>query len=220
VPATEVTPSTQSSAVRPLTRLPCPPGASPFHIKGIAYRGVLRLLEARVPGGIDALGRELDDERIVPFLGQPFLASTWCDLLPMLPINVAMARLLGKPVEVLGREQGAEQARYDVEQVYRRLFDATTFDNIATLLGRFERQYYDFGDGVGELLAPGHVLFRRLGVPEFVVSWFAPMHAAYAEQILRMKGATFVESAVSPPTPAGTRDAFPVVDFETHLLWS
>ena len=46
------------------------------------------------------------------------------------------------------------------------------------------------------------------------------MHAAYAEQILRMKGATFVESTVSPPTPAGARDAFPVVDVETHILWS
>jgi hypothetical protein len=95
-----------------------------------------------------------------------------------------------------------------------------TFDNAATLLGRFERQYYDFGDGVGELIAPGHILFRRYGVPEFVVRWFAPMHSAYAEQILRMKGATFVESTATPPTPAGTRDSFPVVDFETHLLWS
>jgi hypothetical protein len=46
------------------------------------------------------------------------------------------------------------------------------------------------------------------------------MHSAYAEQILRMKGATFVESTANPPTPAGTRDSFPVVDFETHLLWS
>jgi hypothetical protein len=123
-------------------------------------------------------------------------------------------------VEVLGREQGAEQARYDVEQGYRRLFNAMTFDNVAVILARFERQYYDFGDGIGELVAPGHVVMRRLGAPEFVVSWFAPMHAAYAEQILRMKGATFVESRVSPPTPAGTRDAFPVVDIETHLLWS
>jgi hypothetical protein len=216
----EAAPSTQSSAVRPLTRLPCAPGTSPFHIKGIAYRGVMRLVELRVPGGLEALGRELDDERIVLFLRQPFLASTWCDLLPMLPINVALARLLEKPVEVLGREQGAEQARYDVEQVYRRLFDAMTFDNVGVILARFERQYYDFGDGIGELVAPGHVLMRRLGVPEFVLPWFAPMHAAYAEQILRMKGATFVESTVSPPTPAGTRDDLPVADLDTHLLWS
>ena len=86
----------------------------------------------------------------------------------MLPINVALARMLDKPLEVLGREQGAEQARYDVEQVYRRLFDALTFENVGTVLCRFERQYYDFGDGVGEMVAPGHLLFRRLGVPEFV----------------------------------------------------
>jgi serine/threonine protein kinase len=216
----DAAPSTQSSAVRPLTRLPFPPGTSPFHIKGIAYRGVMRLVERRVPGGLEALGRELDDERILPFLRQPFLASSWCDLLPMLPINVALARLLEKPVEVLGREQGAEQARYDVEQVYRRLFEAMTFDNVAVILARFERQYYDFGDGIGELIAPGHIVMRRLGAPEFVLPWFAPMHAAYAEQILRMKGATFVESTVSPPIPAGTRESLAVVDLDTHLLWS
>jgi serine/threonine protein kinase len=212
--------STQSSAVRPLTRLPCAPGTSPFHIKGIAYRGVIRLVERRVPGGLGALARELEDERIVPFLRQPFLASSWCDLLPMLPINVALARLLDKPVEVLGREQGAEQARYDVEQVYRRLFDAMTFENVGVILARFERQYYDFGDGIGEMIAPGHVLMRRTGVPEFILSWFAPMHAAYAEQILRMKGATFVESTVDTPVPAGTRSEIPVADIDTHLLWS
>jgi serine/threonine protein kinase len=216
----EASSSTQSSQVRSSTRLPCPPGASPFHIKGIAYRGLVRLIEQRLPGGIEGLAGELDDERILPFLRQPFLASTWCDLLPLLPINAALARVLDKPLEVLAREQGAEQARYDVAQVYRRLFEALTFDNVSTILARFERQYYDFGDGIGEPIAPGHVFFRRLGVPEFVIPWFAPMHAAYAEQMLRMKGATFVESTITPPTAAGVRDAFPVVDFGTHLLWS
>jgi serine/threonine protein kinase len=216
----ELGPSTQTSAVRPATKLPCAPGASPFHIKGLAYRGVLRFVEARLPGGLDALNGELDDERIVSFLRQPILAASWYDLLPLLPINVALARMLDKPLDVLGREQGAAQARFDVERLYRRLFDALNFDNVPVILARFERQYYDFGDGLGELVAPGHVRYRRLGVPEFVASWFVPMHTAYAEQMLRMKGATFVESTASAPAPAGTRETFPVVDFETHLLWS
>jgi serine/threonine protein kinase len=213
-------PSSQTSAVRISTQLPCKPGASPFHIKGIAYRGIVQLVERRVPGGLDALEAALDDERVVGFLRQRFLASSWYDILPLLPINAAIARLLDKPLEVLAREQGTHQARHDGEGVYRRLFEVMTFENVATLFGRFERQYYDFGDGVGEMVAPGHMLFRRLGVPEFIVRWFAPMHTAYAEQILRMKGATFVESSVETPHEAGKRDGFAIVDVDTHLLWS
>ena len=159
--------------------------------------------------------RELDDERVVGFLRQPFLASSWHDILPMMPINAAIARLLGKPLEVLGREQGTQQARHDAERVYRRLFDAMTLDNMAERMTRFERQYYDFGDSQAETPEPGHILLRRLGVPDFISRWYAPMHAAYAEQILlRLKGATFVESTVDAPTDAGKREGFLVVDID------
>jgi serine/threonine protein kinase len=212
--------STLSSAVRISTQLPCKPGASPFHIKGIAYRGIAQLIARVVPGGIDAVERELDDERVVGFLRQPFLASSWHDILPMMPINAAIARLLGTPLEVLGREQGTQQARHDAERVYRRLFDAMTLDNMAERMTRFERQYYDFGDSQAETPGPGHIVLRRLGVPDFISRWYAPMHAAYAEQILRSKGATFVESTVDAPKEAGKREGFLVVDIDTHLRWS
>jgi hypothetical protein len=128
--------------------------------------------------------------------------------------------MLSKPLEVLGREQGAQQARHDVELVYRRVFEAMTFDNVPTVLARFGRQYYDFGDCTGEQISPGHVVIQRLGLPEFVLRWFAPMHAAYAEQILRMKGATFVEAIPQTPRGAGTRAGVPLVDLGTDIFWS
>ena len=171
-------------------------------------------------GGIQGVEEELDDERIVPFLRQPFLAASWYDILPMMPINATVARLLGKPLDVLGREQGAQQARHDVEQVYRRLFDAMTFDNVPTLLARFGRQYYDFGDCRGEQVSPGHVIIVREGLPEMMLRWFSPMHAAYAEQILRMKGATFVEAIPQAPREAGARGGIPLVDLATDIFWS
>jgi hypothetical protein len=213
-------PTTQSSSVRSSLKLPCAPGASPFHIKGIAYRGLVQLIERRIPGGLAELEGHLHDERIAPFLSQPFLAASWYDIMPMLPVSAAISQVLGKPVEILGREQGAQQARYDVETVYRGLFDSLDFDNVATKLARFGRQYYDFGDCVGRVVSPGHVEVVRNGLPEFVLRWFGSMHAAYAEQILRMKGATFVEATVQPAIPAGVREGFPVVDLVTDMLWS
>jgi hypothetical protein len=138
----------------------------------------------------------------------------------MMPVNATIARLLGKPLDVLGREQGAQQARHDVEQVYKRLFEAMTFDNVPTLLARFGRQYYDFGECTGEQISPGHVVIVREGLPEMLLRWFAPMHAAYAEQILRMKGATFVEAIPQPANQAGTRGGVPLVDLGTDIFWS
>jgi len=219
-PSDAPVPTTQSSSVRSSMKLPCAPGTSPFHIKGIAYRGLLQLVERRVPGGLAELEGHLHDDRIAPFLTQPFLAASWYDILPMLPVSAAVAQVLGKPIETLGREQGAQQARHDVETVYRGLFDSLDFDNVAAKLARFGRQYYDFGDCVGTLVSPGHAEIQRLGLPEFVLRWFAPMHAAYAEQILRMKGATFVEATIQPPIAAGVRDGIPIVDLVTDLLWS
>src|SRR5262249_18435067 len=35
--------------------LPCAPGASPFRIKGLAYRGVMRAVAKLLPGGTDRL---------------------------------------------------------------------------------------------------------------------------------------------------------------------
>jgi hypothetical protein len=219
-PSDAPVPTTQSSSVRSSLKLPCPPGASPFHIKGIAYRGLVQLIERRIDGGLAALEGHLHDERIAPFLSQPFLAASWYDVMPMLPVSAAIAQVLGKPIEILASEQGAQQARHDVETVYRGLFESLDFDNVATKLTRFGRQYYDFGDCVGTLVSPGHAEIQRRGLPEFILRWFSPMDAAYGEQILRMKGATFVEAVVQPAIPAGVREGFPVMDLVTDMLWS
>jgi hypothetical protein len=219
-PAPQAPTATVSSAVRVSSQLPCAPGTSRFHIKGVAYRGLVQLVERRVEGGMPAVEREIEEPRVVAFLRQPFLAATWYDILPMMPINAGIARLLGKPVEVLGREQGAQQARYDVENVYRRVFEAMSFESAGAHLARLSRQYYDFGDCVGEHVAPGHIAVTRRGLPAYVLRWFAPMHAAYAEQVLRMKGATFVEATVQPPVDVGSSGGVPLVDLTTDVFWS
>jgi hypothetical protein len=104
--------------------------------------------------------------------------------------------------------------------VYLRLFERMSFENAHTQLARFGRQYYDFGDCIGEMVSPGHVKVTRLGLPEMMLRWFAPMHAAYAEQIVRMKGATFVEATVAEPVEGGTRNGVPLVDITTDIFWS
>ncbi len=199
--------------------LPCTPGSSRFHIKGLAYRGLVQLVERRVAGGLDALERELDDERVRAFVRQPFLAASRYDILPMLPLNATIARLLKKPLRDLGAQQGALQARHDVEQVYRSPFQSMNVDDPTPVLGRFGDLYYDFGECDAELLRPGHVLHHRRGLPEYVLPWFAPMHAAYIEELIRLKGVSFAEAVPRPPTAAGSQHGIRIVDLDTDVRW-
>ncbi|MGH7293541.1 MAG: serine/threonine-protein kinase [Polyangiaceae bacterium] len=199
--------------------LPCDPGMSTFHIKGIAYRGVVRLVEERVDRGLAGLDEELNDPAVSRFIRQPFLAASRYDVLPMLPVNVAVARLLGKSLEGLASEQGIAQARFDARYVYRRLFDEMTFETLPAYLGRYGAQYYEAGECSAEAVAPGHALLRRKRVPAYVLPWLQPIHCAYAEEVIRLKGARTVQSKARPPTDAPTHKGIRVVDLDVDLFW-
>ena len=203
------------SAVPPLPR---DPGKSRFHIKGLAYRGLKQVI-SHVPGGLDGFAQTLDDARLRAFLDQPFLAASRYDILPMLPLSAALASRTGKPLQVYATQQGAAQARHDVERVYRRSFEIMKVEDPVRSMNRFEMLYYDFGDCSGEVLGHGHVVQHRRGLPEYLLPWFAPMHAAYVEELFRMKGVAHVETVCRPATPAGTLHGLKIVDLDTDIRW-
>jgi hypothetical protein len=200
--------------------LPCPPGESPFRIKGIAYRGLLLLVEQRVAGGLDALCEVLDDERLVAFVRRPFLAATRYDILPMLPLNAGLAQLLGRPLPLLSRDTAIAQARYDARTVYRSMVEVRTLADLATRLPRFGIQYYDFGAFGGRDEGPGHVVVRRAGLPRYIVPWYAPMQAAYVEEIVRQLGAKRAEAVARREEPTGSERGFEICAFDTDVRFS
>jgi serine/threonine-protein kinase len=200
-------------------KLPCPPGTSTFYIKGLSYRGVVRFIESKLPGGFGALSEELGDPELVAFLRQPFLPTSRYDILPMLPINAGIARRLGKPLGALAAEQGMAQACHDVQYVYRRMFEAMTLDTIHSYVPRVGDQYFEFGEYTAEGLGPGHLLVHRRRLPEYVLPWFAPAHAAYLEEVVRWKGGGAVHATLRPPFAAATRRGLAMVDVDTEVRW-
>jgi hypothetical protein len=204
----------------PAPKLPCDPGSSTFHIKGIAYRGVLRLVERRVPGGLATVDEDLENAGISAFVRQAFLAASRYDILPMLPINVAIARVLGKSVEVIAEAQGIAQARYDVRHVYRRPFEEMTFDTLPAFLVRFASQYYETGELTAEAGGPGHVVLHRRRLPAYVLPWVSPIQAAYTEEVVRLKGGKSVTATPRAPVEAGTRRGVALVDLDVDLTWT
>lgn len=197
--------------------LPCPPGESPFRIKGIAYRGLLLLVEERVAGGLDAVCEAMNDERMAAFVRQPFLAATRYDILPMLPLNAALAELLGRPLGTFSRDTAIAQARYDARNVYRSMVEVRTLVDVATRLPRFGTQYYDFGSFSGRDEAPGHVVVRRTGLPRYVVPWYAPMQAGYIEELVRQLGAKRAEAVARREEPTGSERGLEICAFDTDV---
>jgi serine/threonine protein kinase len=217
-PDTE-TDTTLAGVPPPPPPLPSEPGASTLYVRGIAYRGVVRLVELKVPRGLVGLDEELADARIAKFVRRPFLPASRYDVLPMLPINVAIARILGKSLDRLAFQQGTAQARHDTRYAHKRFFDAMTLETIQAHLVRFYEQYYDNGETSAELVAPGHVLLHRRRLPAYVLPWLAPAHVAYAEELVRLKGARTVEASTRPPTGAGSRRGVEMVDLDVDLRW-
>jgi hypothetical protein len=199
--------------------VPFAPGTSTFYIKGIGYRGVAHFIDSKVPGGFTALARELDDPELVAFVRQPFLAASRYDVLPMLPINAAIARALGKPLATLAAEQGAAQASYDVQYVYRRLFESMTLETLHQYVPRLADTYFDSGECTAERVGPGHIVVHRRRLPEYVLPWFAPAQTAYLEEIARAKGASSVQGTLRPPLAAASKRGLAIVDLDTELRW-
>ncbi len=217
--ATEPDMDTWVGVPPPPPPLPTEPGMSTFHVKGVAYRGVVKFVEEKVPGGMAALDEELASPALSRFVRQPFLAASRYDVLPMLPINVHIARLLGKPLEALGLEQGIAQARYDAKYLYRRLFEEMTWDNLAAYLVRFAGQYYEASECSAELAAPGHIVLKRKRVPAYVLPWLLPIHTAYIEEVVRLKGAKTSLCKARPPSEAPSHKGVAVVEVDVDVTW-
>ncbi len=211
---------TMDSMPAAAAKLPLAAGTSPFAIKGAGYCGVVRLVARKVRGGFVALARALDDAELLAFVRQPFHPARRYDVLPMLPINAAIARVMGKPLEILAAEQGIAQACHDIQYAYRRMFETTTLEALHKSVPRLADPYFDFGQCTADRVGAGHLVVRRRRVPEYVLPWFAPAQTSYLEEFVRWKGARVVRATLLPPASAGVQDGLTLVDLATEVRWA
>jgi serine/threonine protein kinase len=217
--ASVVVSDVESSAIRTASPLPCAPGASPFHIKGLPYRGLLHLVNASLPGGLETLLAATEDDRLRTFMRQTFLASGRYDVLPLQPVTATLARLLNVDFDTLVAEGSAAQARYDARTAYQRILSGGSPTDIPERITRFGTQYYDFGTMTGENLSPGLISITHAGVPAYLRPWYVPMHTAYTREVVLLCGATEVEVTSREVTPDGARGGFPLVRIRNDYRW-
>jgi hypothetical protein len=186
-------------------------------VKGNAYRGFVTLVGKVVPGGMDTLVAMLAERDLRDFVKQPFLASARYDILPLVPLCAAVARILGVQLDGFVRSTTRKQAQYDARTVYKRIFDTESIADLSERFARFNENYYDFGRYESALTAPGRLMITHAEIPAYLRPWHLPMHVAYAEAAMEIAGAKEIKVLSSVVTPAGARAGFPLITSRTEL---
>jgi hypothetical protein len=197
--------------------LPFAPGASPFHIKGIAYRGHLDYATKHIPGGPAAINRLFRNSALRFFFEQPFLAASWYAALPIVPLWYACADVLARPRLEFLRARTRHQAEQDIHGVYRIILKLASAETVAQRIPRVVGKYFDFGSTDATLVEPGLVRYVQTGVPAFLAPWFGIVGETFVQVALEVAGAKKSQVRRAPPTPAGTAHGVALVTLSVDV---
>jgi hypothetical protein len=197
--------------------LPFAPGMSPFHIKGIAYRGHIEYVEKHIPGGAAAVNRVFRNSALRFFFEQPFLAASWYDVLPIVPLWYACADVLGRPRLEFLRTRTRHQAEQDIHGVYRMILKLASPQSVAERIQRVVGKYFDFGTTDAKLIEPGLVRYVQKGVPAFLAPWFGIVGETFVQVALEIAGTNKCQVRRAPPATTGTAHGVPLVSLSVDV---
>ena len=199
------------------TPLPCPPGTSPFHIKGDFYRQMHRALEHHDQRSGGAVSRVLEREGLGAFVGQSFLSSVFYDVLPAARIAMAVAEARGRDVYELTAEFGQLAVQDQMRGTYGRFLQQLTPANVCQRYGQVMKQFYDFGP-VTLTPTEGGATLLRTGVPLCVAEWWCLTGVPFLVLPLTANGAR--EVAVEwRLQPQGEQQGVPLGDVHWDIRW-
>jgi hypothetical protein len=183
--------------------LPFPAGTSPFRIKGVAYRGHVDYAASFIPGGERAVVEGFRDPTLRAFFEQRFLAASWYDALPMVPVWHLCAKLLRQnPTDFL-KVRTRHQALRDIQGVYRFILKLVSAESIAMRGPRIVQQYFDFGTTEATVLRRGLVRAVVTGVPDLLAPWLRVVAETFVLVALDLAGVKFAQVRRLGITPAG-----------------
>jgi hypothetical protein len=206
-------------ALRNYEELPFSPDQSPFRVKGVFHRGNLEYIDQVVPGGVEAALGSLRDERLRSFFRQPFLASQWYDVFPLVAISYPCARLCGKLLSEYLRARSRYQAEQQRSGIYRQLLDLRSPSAIAMRLPLIAEQLYDFGSTCVREVGENTVEVERGGMPASLMSWYIPGTETYIATALEASGATWAKARTTPFSPTGTSHGLEIGTVRHVFSW-
>jgi hypothetical protein len=196
------------------------PGESPFRIKGVVYRNSLDFADERIRGGRAALLAELRDPKLHAFFaGQTFLAGSFYDALPAVPMCAAGATLLGLSADDYVRELTRYAAERDTSGIYRMLLRLVSPSRVMERTPAAARQYFNFVEAEVEKLGARSYRTRARGIPEFLARFYMVVSETYWRHAIALAGARNVLHEWRLPVLDGEREGVPLVRLEREMSW-
>jgi hypothetical protein len=195
-----------------------PPGASPFHLKGTAYRNTVER-HARSAPGREAVRAQLPTDALRSFYDQTFLVGGWYDVFPVVAIDAAFARTLGLEFGESLRVGTRSQANEVLHGVYRPILRLFSPKTIAWALPRLIATYYDFGQLETNRAVDGAFEGSISGVPAALADWYAVCSGEFVLAALELSGAKSPRIEWVPPKRDGARASHPLVCLRFTLTW-
>ncbi len=205
--------------IRLILGLPFEPGTSPFRIKGVAYKGHVEFMDANVPGGMAAVKAAFPDARFATFFDQTFLATQRFDVFPLVMSTAVGSGLMGQSFQEVAMSRTRFQANQDRGGVYRMMLRLAPSAMLAKRVPKILGQYFDFGDVESVSRGSNAVVSTIRGIPVALAPWYAPVVAAYSEEVLAQGGAHGVTADYREVEITGTVDGTPVCTVEVTMTW-
>jgi len=206
-----------------LDLLPTPqfaPGESPFHARGLVYLGAQSYYEANVPGGIEAVMASLSDGRMQTFFSQTFLASSWYDILPIVQISAAAAKVSGVPHRELIIANARNVARRDIPTIYKLLLRLSSPEAVVMRMPKASMRYFDFGESSASMKQPMLCEAYQKGIPRELAGWFFHAAEGFTDVALGLAGAHDIKVRVDSPVVDGERKGAVTVTLRLEMTWA
>jgi hypothetical protein len=193
---------------------------APFRCKGLVYRGARAYYEAAVPGGVAAVIGALADPARAALLGDGVVAVGWYDVLPIVPISQAAARLCGLSHAEMVRRNARFIAERDIRGVYRLLLKLASPRMVATRLPRASMQYFSFGSSSGTLVGDGRLEAVQHGIPEALASWMIAAVTGFAPYAIELAGGGKCSVRTQPAVYVNEVAGLRLLDLHFTLIWA
>jgi hypothetical protein len=172
-----------------------------------------------VPGGIQALYDQIDDPRLLAFIQQKFLPSSWYDVLPVAPLIRAEARAMKMTVAQYLRHRTEFQAKEDINGIYRFLLKLFSPESVSMRLPRMLTQIFNHGSHEERVVEPGWIEATLDGYPKMLWEWYSTAFEVYAETALVLAGGRKVRAMVRPPEEEQTQNGVTLMRFRFDARW-
>ncbi len=200
---------------------PFAPGESPWCQKGNVYRSLFRNIDQYIEGGSAAAVERIEDLAVRRFLGQPFVASGWYDLFPMIALMVQVSRLRGVPYFTAVSDLSRQMAEADLNGLYRALLRVVSPGLLAPKLPRIQAQYLNFGKLTVLETASDHCEVVRTEHPRLLIHWYVAVVHGFLPYLLEQAGAKDVRVRWSEPQSEGFDAAgFERVGLRFAIQWT